>query len=189
MVRREDPNWDDDDAGGTVAARANDDTFHYTNAAPQHSLMNQGKQLWQGLENYVLDSARTHGLRACVFTGPVARDDDPEITPGVLAPREFWKMVAMQDADGPVLHATAYLLSQGDLIRDLLEKRRRTEAVEGFELGAYRTFQIAIRDLADATGYDFGAYLAADPLGTATEAAEDGEPQYLPLESEADVVL
>jgi len=52
-----------------------------------------------------------------------------------------------------------------------------------------RTFQIAIRDLADATGYDFGAYLAADPLGTATEAAEDGEPQYLPLESEADVVL
>ena len=188
MVRREDPNWDAD-ADGTVAGRANDDTFHYTNAAPQHSLMNQGKQLWAGLENYVLDSARTHGFRACVFTGPIARDDDPEITPGVLAPREFWKLVAMRDADGVALHATAYLLSQGDLIRELLEKRSRTEAVEGFELGAYRTFQIAIRDLADATGYDFGAYLAADPLGTATEAAEDGEPQYLPLESEADVVL
>ncbi|NYJ06434.1 DNA/RNA non-specific endonuclease [Petropleomorpha daqingensis] len=188
MVRREDPNWDADPAG-TVAALANGDTFHYTNAAPQHSLMNQGKQLWQGLENYVLDSARTHGFRACVFTGPVARDDDPEIKPGVLAPREFWKLVAMQDADGPVLHATAYLLSQGDLIRELLEQRRRTEAVEGFELGAYRTFQIAIRDLADATGYDFSAYLAADPLRAPDEAVEDAEPRYLPLESEEDVVM
>ena len=36
--------------------------------------------------------------------------------------------------------------------------------MEGFVLGAYRTFQIAITDLADATGYDFSAYLAADPL-------------------------
>src|SRR3954447_25504107 len=188
MVRREDPNWDAD-AAGTVAARANDDTFHYTNAAPQHSLMNQGKQLWQGLENYVLDSARTHGFRACVFTGPVARDDDPEIKPDVLAPREFWKLVAMQDADGPVLHATAYLLSQGDLIRDLLEKRRRTEAVEGFELGAYRTFQIAIRDLADATGYDFGAYLPAGPLPPRDGGAEEAEPPFRPLEKQDDVVL
>jgi endonuclease G len=187
MVRREDPNWDAD-AAGTVAERANDDTFHYTNAAPQHSLMNQGKQLWAGLENYVLDSARTHGFRACVFTGPIARDDDPEITPGVLAPREFWKLVAMRDADGVALHATAYLLSQGDLIRDLLEKRSRTEAVEGFELGAYRTFQIAIADLQEATGYDFAGYLAADPLSTGTEAARD-EPRYVPLDSEDDVVL
>jgi endonuclease G len=32
---------------------------HYTNAAPQHSLLNQGKQLWQGLKNYILNSART----------------------------------------------------------------------------------------------------------------------------------
>jgi endonuclease G len=187
MVRREDPNWDAD-AAGTVAARANDDTFHYTNAAPQHSLMNQGKQLWQGLENYILDSARTRGFRACVFTGPVARDDDPEIGTGVLAPREFWKLVAMRDADGPALHATAYLLSQGDLIRELLEKRSRTEAVEGFELGAYRTFQIAIGDLQDATGYDFTAYLAADPLRTGAEAVDD-EPRYVPLDSQEDLVL
>jgi endonuclease G len=188
MVRREDPNWDPD-AAGAVAARANGDTFHYTNAAPQHSLMNQGKQLWQGLENYILDSARTHGFRACVFTGPIARDDDPEISPGVLAPREFWKVVAMPGGDGTALHATAYLLSQGDLIRELLEKRSRTEAVEGFELGAYRTFQIAIRDLQDATGFDFAAYLAADPLHTPDEAAEDASPRYVPLDSADDVVL
>jgi endonuclease G len=33
---------------------------HCTNAAPQRSLLNQGKQLWQGLENCILNSARMH---------------------------------------------------------------------------------------------------------------------------------
>ncbi|MGR6964284.1 DNA/RNA non-specific endonuclease [Geodermatophilus sp. URMC 61] len=184
MVRREDPNW------GPDAAQANDDTFHYTNAAVQHATMNQGKELWLGLENYILDNARTHGFRACVFTGPVNRDDDPEIKDGVLAPREFWKLVAMAGTDG-TLHATAYLLSQGDLIRELLEKRDRTEAKEGFELGAYRTFQIAIRDLADATGYDLSAYVAADPLSRSVPADEsvDGAPVYVALDSLTDVVV
>lgn len=194
MVRREDPNWDPAAAPGIASAlaeQADRETFHYTNAAPQHKTMNQGKQLWQGLENYILDSARTRGFKACVFTGQVVRDDDPEIKPGVRAPREFWKLVAMIDADRDALHATAYLLSQGDLIRDLLEKRERTEAVEGFVLGPYRTFQIAIRDLADATGYDFAAYLAADPLGRTDpgrEAAADATPLFVPLDSHADVV-
>jgi endonuclease G len=194
MVRREDPNWDlaaVPGAGSALAEQADQDTFHYTNAAPQHSTMNQGKQLWQGLENYILGSARTHGFRACVFTGPIVRDDDPEIKPGVLAPREFWKLVAMPGAGGGALHATAYLLSQGDLIRDLLEQRDRTEAVEGFVLGAYRTFQIAIRDLADATGYDFSAYLDADPLGRTEpghEAMAASAPLFVPLESLADVI-
>ena len=92
MVRREDPNWDPAGVPGAVSAlaeQADQDTFHYTNAAPQHSTMNQGKQLWQGLENYILDSARTRGFKACVFTGQVVREDDPEIKPGVHAPREF----------------------------------------------------------------------------------------------------
>jgi endonuclease G, mitochondrial len=196
MVRREDPNWDTAASGPAdvtaLAKQANDDTFHYTNAGVQHSVMNQGKDLWLGLENYILDSARTAGFRACVFTGPVNRGDDPEIKDGVLAPKEFWKLVAMPDADGDGLHATAYLLSQGDLIRELLEKRNRTEAVEGFELGAYRTFQIAIRDLADATGYDFSAYLDADPLArvvSGIEAPDAALPLYVPLDSVDDVRL
>lgn len=194
MVRREDPDWDPEAQGSAspLAERANADTFHYTNAAPQHATMNQGKQLWQGLENYILDNARTRGFRAWVFTGPVIRADDPEIKPGVLPPREFWKLVAMVDADRDTLHATAYLLSQGDLIRDLLEKRDRTEANEGFVLGPYRTFQIAVRDLADATGYDFSPYVDADPLArtdAGMEAVADGAPLFVSLETLAGVVM
>ncbi|WP_448625261.1 DNA/RNA non-specific endonuclease [Geodermatophilus sp. URMC 64] len=193
LVRREDPNWDPaaaDRADATaLAVRADGDTFHYTNAAPQHAEMNRGSDLWLGLEKYILTSARTHGFRVCVFTGPVVRDDDPEITPGVVAPREFWKIVVMPNGDGTGLHATAYLLSQGDLIRELLEQHDRTEAVEGFELGAYRTFQIAVRDLAEATGYDLAAYADADPLARSADEAATGRPQYLGLARLADLVL
>lgn len=192
MVRREDPNWDPaatSPADVTPRAQlANDDTFHYTNSALQHSRMNQGKDLWQGLENYILDSARTEGFKACVFTGPIFRVDDPLLATGLPVPQEFWKLVVMPAASdgggGTRLHATAYLLSQGELIRDLLEKRSRVEGLEGFVLGPYRTFQIAIADLAEATGLGLDAYIPFDPLGQSrigSEALDSGEPLFVPL--------
>ena len=198
MVRREDPNWDPaatSPADVTPRAQlANDDTFHYTNSALQHSKMNQGKQLWQGLENYLLDSARTEGFKACVFTGPIFRVDDPLLAAGLPVPQEFWKLVVMPaatDDGGTRLHATAYLLSQGELIRDLLEKRSRVEGLEGFVLGAYRTFQVAIADLAEVTGLGLDHYVPFDPLGQSrigTEAIVSGEPLFVPLDSFDEIV-
>ena len=129
LVRHEDPNW------GGAAQQANDDTFHRTNASVQPAALYQGKSLWQGLENYILDRARTEGFRASVFTGPIFRPADPALTDGgPKVPLQFWKVVGMQRGGGG-LHATGYLPSQGDLIRDLLEKRNRNEAFEGFKLG------------------------------------------------------
>ncbi len=187
MVRREDPNW------GADARLANGDTFHYTNAAPQHATLNQGKTLWQGLENYILDSSRTHGFKANVFTAPVYTDEDPVLEEENLrVPLEFWKVVAMIDADEDKLHVTAYLLSQGQMIRKLLEDRGRSETVEGFVLGPYRTFQIAIKDLEAATGCDFGDLKKFDPLSTrvdAREAVGDTMPVVVPLESPQDLIL
>jgi endonuclease G len=175
-----------------LATRANFDTFHYTNSAVQHGDFNSGRAKWLGLEEYILQSAKTHGFKACVFTGPVMRDTDESIGPGVIAPREFWKLVVMEDADQHKLHATAYLLSQGDLIRQLLEDRSKVEGTEGFVLGEYLTYQIAVADLAQGTGYDFSAYLAADALPKAKggqEAVASGEPLYLPLGSVDQIVL
>ena len=199
MVRREDPNWDPavpvgnpGDVVTELATRANFDTFHYTNSAVQHGDFNSGRAKWLGLEEYILQSAKTHGFKACVFTGPVMRDTDESIGPGVIAPREFWKLVVMEDADQHQLHATAYLLSQGDLIRQLLEDRSKVEGTEGFVLGQYLTYQIAVADLAQGTGYDFSAYLAADALPKAKggqEAVASGEPLYLPLGSVDEIVL
>jgi endonuclease G, mitochondrial len=64
--------------------------------------------------------------------------------------------------------------------------------VEDFVLGNFRTFQIAIADLAEATGYDFSAYAAADPLAATIgrqDAIENSEPLFVPLDSEEQIVL
>ncbi|MGI3781784.1 MAG: DNA/RNA non-specific endonuclease [Janthinobacterium lividum] len=60
-----------------VAEQANLDTFSYANAAPQAALFNQGELLWAGLEDYVLEHARTDAQRLTVLTAPVFADDDP----------------------------------------------------------------------------------------------------------------
>jgi endonuclease G len=155
MVRRLDPGW----GVKAEAQRAETDTFHYTNAAPQHERLNQRD--WVGLEDYILQNAATRGFRASVFTGPVFRETDRRLKaqPGaedVPIPEEFWKIAVMVRADTGALSATGYVLSHGPMIRDL------TEAA--FVYGEYRTYQVRIDRIEQATGFDFGALRDHDPL-------------------------
>jgi endonuclease G len=56
------------------------------------------------------------------------------------------------------LSATGYLLSQEELIAGL-------EVVpEAFSYGAYRTYQVTVRSIAELTGLGFGSLVDADPL-------------------------
>ena len=110
LVRRRDPGW------GPRRA-ANDDTFHYPNAAPQAADFNQSKELWAGLEDYLLEHAATYEQRLTVFTGPVLAVDDPTYR-GVQIPRRFWKIAAwFTTSNWP---PPAYLLDQTDLIGPIL---------------------------------------------------------------------
>ncbi|WP_454048906.1 DNA/RNA non-specific endonuclease [Cellulomonas sp. Marseille-Q8402] len=167
LVRRLDPAW------GPLARAANDDTFHYTNSAPQHHAFNAGSTLWLGLEEYVLGTARRDRLRVSVVSGPVLAPDDPAYR-GVLLPRQFYKVVAVVDAAGTLV-VTGYVLGQHAFLPSVL-----TEAA----FGAFRTFQVPVSMIAALTGLDLSAYVAADPLGTveATVAAHA-------LQSYADIVL
>ena len=149
LVRRLDPAW------GALAQAGNDDTFHFTNCSPQHKDFNQNKTTWAGLEDYVLNNAQNSALRVSVVTGPVLAGDDDRYR-GVQLPRQFWKVVAMVKADG-TLSATAYLLSQEELIHGL-------EVAGEFSYGAYRTFQVPVRRIEALTGLSFGALPDADPL-------------------------
>ncbi|MBB3979357.1 endonuclease G [Rhizobium azooxidifex] len=66
LVRRLDPVWGDI----RVAKQANDDTFQWTNCSPQYWGFNQGAELWQGLENFLLYNTDEEDVRASVFSGP-----------------------------------------------------------------------------------------------------------------------
>ncbi len=188
MVKREDPNWGTDP---DVVRRANFDTFHFTNCSPQHGRFNRNIATWRGLEDYLIDNSRTHGFKASVFTGPILAEDMDVIEElDLFLPREYWKVVVMpaEQDDGSVRpHATAYLLSQGQLIQKLMQDRGRSEAVEGFAFGEYRTFQIPIATLEKETGIDFGELRKFDPLATAVE--EDAPRGYLAIDALSDLKL
>ena len=166
LVRRLDPAWG---SSREEAKLSNDDTFHFTNCSPQHEDFNQNQTTWAGLEDYILENADNRDFRATVFTGPVLADGDDQFA-GVQLPREFWKVVVMVKESGD-LSATAYLLSQAELIAGL-------EVVpEEFSYGAYRTYQVPVRRVEEATRLSFGALSDADPLGglEADTAAEIGD--------------
>jgi endonuclease G len=173
LVRRLDPAWG---PSAVTAKTANDDTFHFTNCTPQHHDFNAGQTLWAGLEDYILDNADNLRFRVNVFTGPVfAADDDPYR--GIQLPRQFWKVVAMIKQSGD-LSATAYLLSQEQLIKGL------EITAEAFSYGTYRTYQVPVRHIEDITGLSFGPVAGADPLSrpeTALPAREVQRPDHLLL--------
>jgi endonuclease G len=156
MVRREDPVW----GGPDEATEANFDTFHYTNAAPQHADLNQRANSWQGLENFILENSRTKGLKVTVFTGPVLRKDDPSDPdfPSLgQIPREFWKVIAAIDSETDKLYATGFVLSQGKMIADF------TEAIV---FGDWNSYQVPISMIAKATGLDFSQLEKVDTIAT-----------------------
>jgi endonuclease G len=150
LVRRLDPAW------GPVAEAATDDTFHFTNATPQHHDFNADQTLWAGLEDYILHNTDNRDLTVSVVTGPVLHDDDPPYR-GVALPKQFYKLVAMVTTTDQ-LTVTAYLLSQEALLEEF------AVGPEEFSFGAYRTFQVPVRRIAALTGLDLRAHIAADPL-------------------------
>lgn len=143
LVRRRDPVW------GDTAEKANKNTFHFTNCAPQHSNLNQ--KIWLDLENYILHNAENWNLKVTVFTGPVFRVDDI-VYRGVQIPAEFWKIAIMVKENGN-LSASAYLQTQKNLIEDL-----------EFAYGEYKTYQVPITRIEEITGLNFGCLRNHDPI-------------------------
>ena len=90
LVRRAPAVWGDTRA---EAARANVNTFHYTNASTQAAAFNQRMALWLGLESYLQDNAAENGRRLVVFTGPIFSDTGP-IYRGAQIPLKFFKVAA-----------------------------------------------------------------------------------------------
>jgi len=162
LVRRRDPVWGERD----VAARANADTFHYTNAAPQASGFNQSKELWLGLEDHVLEHARAHRLRLSVFTGPVLAAGDPPYR-GIRVPLRFWKIVAWNTGVGDELATIGFVVDQAPLVDT---SAREPAPGEAPPLGPFRTFRVPIADIAALTHLSMPELEAADRL-PATVAA------------------
>ncbi|MCU1433944.1 MAG: endonuclease [Pseudarthrobacter sp.] len=163
LVRRASAVWG---ATRDEAAQANEDTFHYTNAAPQAAKFNQGLDLWLGLESYLLEHAADYGRRLVVFTGPIFGDTDP-VYRGVDIPLLFFKVaVFLQDGE---LSATGYVVDQTPQLADLPDVPQPGAVDEAPPLGPFRTFQVPIRDIAALTGLHLDQLIAVDRMPIASE--------------------
>lgn len=144
LTRREDLEFGKTRADALQSAA---DTCHWTNCTPQHSKFNQNKEIWQGLELYILESTIEKGeFNAQVITGPIFDQEDPDYK-GVPYPLQYWKVVAAINDDDK-LFATAYIASQEDVI-----DKYGVEAAVPF--GPYKTFQVKIADVERLTGLTF----------------------------------
>ncbi|MDQ0864838.1 DNA/RNA non-specific endonuclease [Arthrobacter globiformis] len=158
LVRRSSAVW-----GDTVAEAqlANEDTFHYTNAAPQAARFNQGMELWLGIEDYLQEHAAQYRSRVVVFTGPIFSTLDP-VYRGVDIPLRFFKVAAFIH-EGE-LAATGYVVDQTPQLADLPGVPRRGITEDVPPLGPFRTFQTPIRDIAELTGLDLDQLVEVDRM-------------------------
>lgn len=145
MTRREDLEYGPSPKAALASAA---DTCHWANCVPQHSRFNQNKEIWQGVERYILERSIVEGhVNAQVITGPILDGGDPEYRK-IPYPLQFWKVVAALTPDKK-LFATAYIASQEEVIA-----RFGIEITE-VPFGAYKTFQTKIAEIERLTGLTF----------------------------------
>lgn len=158
LTRNEDMEYGDSMLAALQSAA---DTCHWTNCTPQHSGFNQSKEIWQGIERYILESTIKdfdRQVRAQVITGPVFDEGDPEYR-DIPYPVQFWKVVAALDTEKPAgqqLVATAYIASQADVIAD--------KGIEAAPFGAFKTFQTSVAEIERLTGLEFNGAAGQPPL-------------------------
>lgn len=166
LARRADVTW------GSLgdAERANVDSFHYTNIAPQMDDFNQSSQqgLWGRLEDALYEDVRVDNLRVSVVAGPVFRDDDVEYR-GVAIPREYWKVLAYRRSG--ILAGRAFLLTQ------TLDPLRTIAALDKFHV-----YQLSLAELEERTGLIFAPSLQSDQFAEVVNWRERD-----PLAAQADI--
>lgn len=152
IVRRDDGAW-----GATFEerARANADTYHWTNCTPQHERFNQSRQSpgrWGALEDQIKDEAIRAGSRLSIFAGPVLADDDPEVL-GFQIPMKFWKVLCAR-VDGS-LQVYGFVLDQ----RPVVDRFGFGIEAEALDFSAFKEEQTSLQTIEGLTGVAFDRVL------------------------------
>ncbi len=146
LARRKSLSWGNSSDAG-VAERESD---MWSNIAPQHG--NLHSDAWGKIEDWMLERVEEDGQRACVFTGPVFTEDDPQHKNGaneepIRIPAGFWKVVSVELSG--TMRSAGFLVWQRDYDSDqplpfdpVLEQVRLTtiEVLTGLTFPALRQF-------------------------------------------------
>lgn len=167
LTRRNDPTWGD----ATEAKRANADTFHFTNSAPQQWRFNQSTRHWQGLERYILEQGiqdEPGRTKLTVLQGPVFNDDEDLFAGDVQIPTEFWKL-AVWFKQGRV-RVVGLIASQSGM----LDEFRGPQADRGSGSIDVSESLISVRGLERKTGLDLRMFREHDLFTSGGDAGRIG---------------
>lgn len=160
MVRRRDVVWGDKE----TASKANNETFLYPNAVPQHAKLNQEK--WNDLENWLLQRADRDKQRLSVFTAPIFSDSDMSYR-GEKIPSKFFKVVVLKREVDHQVAATAFIMSQEELLSNLDKQKQpengKRESDANIPTETVAPYQVTIEQVEKMTGIDFGDLKDVDP--------------------------
>jgi endonuclease G, mitochondrial len=166
LVRLLDPCWGENLAD---SKRGQEDTFHFTNAAPQVQKYNDID--WGNLEDYLLDKAQVSEKKLTVFTGPIYRPDDPfygrERKGGPWQiPLSFWKVAVLQKTATTVA-AAAFIVGQTEYVQALYEAKVFS-GLKPYTVDELRSrhIQTTIAAIEQETGLDFSALKPFDAHGS-----------------------
>lgn len=153
IARRADLTW----GSMEEAAKANRDSFYYTNIVPQMDDFNQSARsgIWGKLEDEVYECVDIDNLRISVISGPVFQDDD-KIYRKVQIPREFFKVLIYKEKS--VLKCKAFILSQN------------INRLEILELDEFRVYEVPLEEIEQRCSFMFDKVLMGSQK---IEAMED----------------
>ncbi|UWU12438.1 DNA/RNA non-specific endonuclease [Sinorhizobium medicae] len=146
-----------------------EDTFHYTNAAPQVQTYNDID--WGNLEDYLLDKAQSTDKRLTIFTGPIFRENDPlygkdrKGGPWKI-PLSFWKIAVLQKSPAKVA-AAAFIVGQTQYVQALYEAKVFS-GLKSYTVDQMRKrrIQTTIAAIEEESGLNFSAVRQFDAQGT-----------------------
>jgi endonuclease G len=152
LARRKSLSWGSQ-ALASIAERESD---LWSNIAPQHE--NLHDDAWGSIEDWMLERVENDGQRACIFTGPVFTEDDPEHQNGddeepIQIPAGFWKVISVESSGA--MRSAGFLVWQRDYDSDqplpfapVLEQVRLTtiEVLTGLTFPALRGFDPILFD-------------------------------------------
>ena len=162
-----------------VARQANRDSFFFSNITPQHARFNQGMRggLWGRLEDAIFDDVKVSDLRVSLMGGPILRNSDAEFRELAKIPREFWKLVAYADDSDGKNKVRAFILTQRNLVKDVV--------TEALELEQFRWFQVPLSRIESETGLRFApSFSVLDAMPPAPQGL--GAPAARLIESSRD---
>ena len=180
LTRRDDAAWGRDKEDALLA---NWDTFHYTNAGPQHELFNRSDDftganldLWGDLENHISTQGGAQRTRLSIFNGPIFGNDDKPLD-DALVPLAYFKIVIWRDKNQPPA-ALGFVLEQNDLIRN-----------EAIDAGRFVIRQKRISWIESKLDITFGAITERDQMPRTAAATESLDDEGILLKSVDDIVL